>query len=152
MWNPIKARMTARTVSKWIVIRVHFEVKKMDIISILAEEKISEGVKNGAFDNLPGKGRPLELEDLSGVPEELRTGYKMMKNAGFLPEELQIRKEMATLNDLIRCCDDERERASLNQRLSEKKIRFNQLMETREIKKTRKFHQYRNKIYRRLGM
>ncbi len=38
----------------------------------IAEEKIVEAQKAGTFDNLPGKGKPLELEDLSWVPEELR--------------------------------------------------------------------------------
>ncbi|RYM02923.1 DUF1992 domain-containing protein [Sporolactobacillus sp. THM7-7] len=124
----------------------------MNIISILAEEKIQEGLKHGAFHNLPGKGKPLKFEDTSRVPEDLRAGYRMLKNAGYLPKELQLRKEMVTLNDLIRCCDDEDELGRLNHELREKKLRFNQLMEKRALKKTRAFKRYRNKIFNRLHL
>ena len=45
----------------------------------LAEERIKEAQRAGAFDNLPGKGKPLDLEDLSWVPEDLRIGYLVLK-------------------------------------------------------------------------
>lgn len=63
----------------------------MDWMSSIIEEKIQEAIRKGEFDNLPGAGRPLQLEDASGVPEELRTSYKLLKNAGMIPEEMQIR-------------------------------------------------------------
>ena len=47
----------------------------------IAEQRILEAQRAGAFDNLPGKGKPLELEDLSWVPEDLRIGYHVLKNA-----------------------------------------------------------------------
>ncbi|RYL88966.1 DUF1992 domain-containing protein [Sporolactobacillus sp. THM7-4] len=122
----------------------------MSIISILAESRIQEGLKEGAFENLPGKGKPQNFEDLSMVPEDLRLGYKVLKNAGYLPEELQLRKDMVTLSDLIQCCDDEHERTRLNQQLTEKRLRFNMLAEKRSLKKTSAFLKYRNKIFNRL--
>ena len=48
--------------------------------SCLAEERIREAQKNGAFDNLPGKGKPLVLEDFSLVPADLRLAYYVLKN------------------------------------------------------------------------
>ncbi len=45
----------------------------------IAEQRILEAQRKGEFDNLPGKGKPLELEDLSWVPEELRIGYHVLK-------------------------------------------------------------------------
>lgn len=125
----------------------------LDIGFILAEEKIKAAIKKGDFDNLPGKGKPLQLEDLSQVPEELRTSYKIMKNAGMLPEEMQIKKEMVTLEDLIRQCEDEDLRADYERKLSEKTIRFHTLMEKRKLSaSTSTFRNYRSKIYRRLGL
>lgn len=121
----------------------------LGVIELLAEAKIKEAIKAGDLDNLPGKGRPLQLEDLSRVPEDLRTGFKMMKNAGFLPEELQLKKEMVTLNELIACCDDGNELAELKRRLSEKMLRFNRLMEKRSVRRTRTFRNYRSKIFNR---
>ncbi|SFG14791.1 DnaJ family domain-containing protein [Sporolactobacillus nakayamae] len=124
----------------------------MGIIEIMAEEKIQEGLKAGAFDHLPGKGKPLVLEDLSSVPKELRTGYKMMKNAGMLPEELQIKKDIVTLNDLLNCCENEQERARLTKQLRFKQLKFNQLVEKRSIVHTSTFQSYRSRIFNRLHL
>ncbi len=64
----------------------------------------------GAFDNLPGKGRPLELEDMSNVPEELRMAYTILRNAGCLAPELQERKDINRMLDLLEGMEDEKER------------------------------------------
>lgn len=71
------------------------------VISMLAESRIQEAVKNGELDNLPGQGKALVLEDLSHVPAELRIAYKILKNAGCLPPELERRKEIGRLADLL---------------------------------------------------
>lgn len=124
----------------------------MGIIEIMAEEKIKAGLKSGAFDNLPGKGKPLVLEDLSAVPKELRAGYKMLKNAGMLPEELQLRKDIVTLNDLLRCCEDDKERERLSKQLRLKRLKFNQIMEKRSVAHTSVFQSYRSRIFNRLHL
>lgn len=54
-----------------------------DAIALVAEEKIREAIKEGAFDNLPGAGKPLVLEDDSHIPPEFRMAYKILKNAGY---------------------------------------------------------------------
>ncbi|MCO7125823.1 DUF1992 domain-containing protein [Sporolactobacillus shoreicorticis] len=122
----------------------------MGIIEIMAEEKIQEGLKSGAFDHLPGKGKPLVLEDLSAVPKDLRAGYKVLKNAGMLPEELQIKKDMVTLNDLLQCCEDDKERDRLTKQLRYKQLKFSQLMEKRSIAHTSAFQSYRSRLFNRL--
>lgn len=124
----------------------------MGIIEIMAEEKIKAGLKSGTFDNLPGKGKPLVLEDLSAVPKELRAGYKMLKNAGMLPEELQLRKDIVTLNDLLRCCEDDKERERLSKQLRLKRLKFNQIMEKRSVAHTSVFQSYRSRIFNRLHL
>ncbi|UQZ88978.1 DUF1992 domain-containing protein [Deltaproteobacteria bacterium Smac51] len=55
-------------------------------IAIIAERKIREAMEEGQFDNLPGKGKPLKLEDLSHLPPELRMAYTILKNSGYLEE------------------------------------------------------------------
>ncbi|OAQ19963.1 DUF1992 domain-containing protein [Thermosulfurimonas dismutans] len=77
------------------------------IFQRLAEERIREAIRKGEFDNLPGKGKPLKLEDLSLVPEELRLAYKVLKNAGFVPPEVQLQKEIRNLEDLLETLGDE---------------------------------------------
>lgn len=102
----------------------------MDALTHLAEARIREAIARGELDDLPGKGRPLELEDLSRVPEELRAGFLLLKNAGFLPEELELRKETITLRSLIAACEDDGEqRARLQRRLSAKLLRLEVLAE-----------------------
>ncbi|WP_054181088.1 DUF1992 domain-containing protein [Trabulsiella odontotermitis] len=66
-----------------------------------AERHILDAQKSGEFDDLPGTGEPLHLEDDSHIPEELRAGYRLLKNAGCLPPELAQRKEALELRDLL---------------------------------------------------
>jgi len=60
----------------------------MLLVDRLVEEKINIALRQGEFDDLPGKGLPLVLEDNSAIPAELRVGDRLLKNAGFLPAAL----------------------------------------------------------------
>lgn len=86
-------------------------------IQFIAEKRIEEAQARGEFDDLPGRGRPLEPEDMSHVPEELRMAYKILRNAGCLPPELAERKEINRLVDLLEQCEDEQERVRQMQKL-----------------------------------
>jgi hypothetical protein len=103
----------------------------VDLLTQIAEARIREAMARGEFDDLPGKGCPLELEDLSRVPQDLRSGYLLLKSAGVLPEEMEIRKEMVTLEALIDACADSEERTRLRKDLNWKMVRFAMLMERR---------------------
>ena len=50
-----------------------------------------------AFDDLPGSGRPLELDDDRLVPEELRVAWRILKNAGFVPPEIEALRDIDAL-------------------------------------------------------
>ena len=76
----------------------------------LVEKRIQEAQQNGEFDNLPGRGEPMNLEDDSHVPEELRLSYKILKNANCLPPELQLRKEIRQMEDMLDQIPDEKEK------------------------------------------
>ena len=93
------------------------EAHPWSVIQSIAERRIAEAQERGDFDNLPGTGKPLRLEDDSAVPEELRMAYRLLKNAGYLPPELADRKEINTTLDLLEHCHDERERVRHMQRL-----------------------------------
>lgn len=58
-------------------------------------------MERGEFDNLPGKGKPIVQEDLSGVPEDLRMAYKIMKNAGCVPPEVELINEVTSLRRMV---------------------------------------------------
>jgi hypothetical protein len=62
-------------------------------IDIVAERRIVDAMNEGVFDNLPGKGKPLQLDDDLSVPAHLRIQAKILKNSGGVPEWIQTEKE-----------------------------------------------------------
>ncbi|MDA8388107.1 MAG: DUF1992 domain-containing protein [Nitrospiraceae bacterium] len=82
----------------------------LDIFEKIAERKIEEAMREGVFENLAGAGKPLLFEDESFVPEDLRLAYRVLKNAGFSPPEVQLKKEILSLRDLINSLDDDEKR------------------------------------------
>jgi len=82
----------------------------MWLLDQLAEQHIRAAQEKGELSNLPGEGSPLELDDDSHVPAELRSGYRLLKNAGFLPPELEMRREAMEISDLLRNLDPEDQR------------------------------------------
>lgn len=90
----------------------------MDFFERIAENRILEAIEGGLFDNLKGKGKPLNLEDDSNIPPELRMAYKILRNADCLPPELELRKEIVTLQDLVASMEDEAEKLLQMRRLN----------------------------------
>jgi len=82
----------------------------MDVFAKIAERRIIEAMENGEFDNLEGAGKPIHFEDETWVPEDLRVAYRILKNAGCIPPELEIRNEIITMSSLISTIDDDKER------------------------------------------
>ena len=103
----------------------------MYILHNLAERRILEAIREGALDDLALRGQPIPREDSSGVPEELRMGYKILKNAGYLPEELQVKKEILSLQDMLSACTSEDEQQEAQRKLSLRRLQLDMLMEKR---------------------
>lgn len=101
----------------------------MNPLDRLAEQRLAEAIAAGEFDELAGAGKPLALEDLSGVPEDLRAGYLLLKGANVLPEEMQIQKELLSIGGLLRACEEAGARASLEERRRALLLRHEILME-----------------------
>ena len=76
----------------------------------LAEERIRDAIQRGEFDNLPGSGKPLNLEDDRHIPDDLRLAYKILKNADCLPPELELKKEIRKAEELLSSVADEGEK------------------------------------------
>lgn len=68
----------------------------LEAIARVAERKIQEAIEEGKFDNLPGRGKPLLMEEDATTPAHLRMTNKVLKNAGVLPDWLQIQKDIVT--------------------------------------------------------
>jgi hypothetical protein len=115
----------------------------------IIERRIQEAQNRGEFNDLPGRGEPLQMEDDSGVPEDLRLAYKILKNADCLPPELQLKKEIRQMEDLLDGIPDEKEKYRQIKKINYKIMQLNMmgkkspLMEEKEI--------YYKKIVDKLG-
>ncbi len=80
----------------------------MWFLTELAERRIAEAREQGAFDNLPGAGQPLPEEETNPlVPEHQRMAWRVLKNSGFLPPELEMHKEAVALAMQLATTDTE---------------------------------------------
>lgn len=74
----------------------------MNLLDHLAEQRIQEAIAAGQLDDLPGAGRPVEIDDGDAlIPEAVRTAYRLLKNAGYVPPELEHRRQLANTADLL---------------------------------------------------
>ena len=93
----------------------------------IVEQRIKEAMENGEFDSLPGKGKPLLIEDDRHVPEDLRLAYKLLKNADCLPPELLEKKEIFQMEDMLAAIPDEKERYKLIKKINFKIMKLNMM-------------------------
>jgi Domain of unknown function (DUF1992) len=93
------------------------------------DEKIEEAIARGEFDNLPGKGKPLDLDAYFATPEDLRMGYSILKSADIVPEEMELLRQIESLKKSLESSTSQIEKNVLRQQLSEKLTSFNVRME-----------------------
>ncbi|WP_038054760.1 DnaJ family domain-containing protein [Thioalkalivibrio sp. ALJ1] len=79
----------------------------MLLTEVQIEARLANAAQRGEFDGLPGAGRPLVLDDDSAVPKELRMAYRVMKNAGYVPEAVRLRGEVASVEAILQAADDD---------------------------------------------
>lgn len=89
----------------------------MSLIEQIAEHRIREAMARGDFDRLPGLGKPLQLDDDTDVPPELRVAYRILKNAGVVPPELELRRDIATAESLLLAATSPEERTEAGRKL-----------------------------------
>jgi hypothetical protein len=115
----------------------------------IAERRILEAIREGDFDDLPGAGQPLKLEDDSNVPEDLRVAYKVLKNAGYVPKEVALRKEIARTEDLL---DDMEDTKAKYRQLKKLNVLITRLNILRKTSVTLEMDQrYERKLAERFG-
>jgi len=96
------------------------------------EAAIQEAFLRGDFDNLPGKGKPIDLTEYFNTPEDVRVAQSMLKNAGMVPVELELLQEISALKEKLASTKSEIELAKSRKLLDEKQLEFNLLMERRK--------------------
>lgn len=100
---------------------------KMDVFRKIAERKIHEAIEKGELRDLPGRGKPLRLDDETWIPDDLRAAYRILKNAGHIPPELELRNEIVNLRKLIDTIDDDKERLKKLRELNYKIMRLDMM-------------------------
>jgi hypothetical protein len=97
-------------------------------IDKLVEEQISKAMEAGEFEDLPGKGKPIDLRAYFETPEELRLAYSILKSNDFAPQEVEVLKEIDALNkQLESCADTDKDR--LRKEIADKTLAFKLLIE-----------------------
>lgn len=79
----------------------------------LVEKHIAEAQAQGVFDDLPGAGAPLNLDDDALVPEELRAAYRVLKNSGYVPPEVEALRDLREIEHMLERSRDDSERSTL---------------------------------------
>ena len=95
----------------------------------LAQHRIEEAIAAGEFDDLPGRGQPLDLAEYFSHPATERMGVQVLKNANVLPPEVEQLKQIAALEAALTSCPTDEQRKSLQSKLQEKRVAFAMTME-----------------------
>ncbi|HWR43568.1 DnaJ family domain-containing protein [Sporomusa sp.] len=103
----------------------------MDGISRIIERNIKKAIDQGVFDDLPGKGKAQRLADLRFVPPEQRAAFLVLRNSGSLPPEMELRKEIASLEEQLQIAMEE-DKPGIIKAITEKKMFYDILMERRK--------------------
>lgn len=95
----------------------------------LVEALIMEAQERGEFDNLPGKGKPIDLTQYFETPEDIRVAQSVLKNAGMTSPEVMLLKEIAELRQVLAALTDERKKEELQKQIQQKQVEFNLMLE-----------------------
>ena len=104
----------------------------------IVEALIKEAQERGEFDNLPGKGKPIDLTSYFETPEEVRLAQSVLKNAGMTSPEVQLLKEIAELRQLQEALVDETKKQEIRRQIQQKQIEFNLMMERQKRQRSAK--------------
>ena len=95
----------------------------------LVEALIKEAQERGEFDNLPGKGKPIDLSTYFETPEDVRVAQSVLKNAGIASPAVQLLKEIAALKQLLGKTPDEKKKQEIHKQIRDKQIEFDLMLE-----------------------
>ena len=93
----------------------------------IVEKRIKEAQKNGEFNDLPGHGSPLKYEEDRHIPEDLRLAHKILKNANCLPPEIEEKKEIRQMEDMLENIPDEKEKYRQIKKINFKIMQLNMM-------------------------
>lgn len=99
------------------------------------EQQIQKAIAEGAFDNLEGAGKPINLDAYFAAPEDVRMGYSILKSNNFIPEEVDRLKEIGELKEKLKSCADAEEKQKLTKTFNEKNLALALILERNKRRK-----------------
>ena len=97
----------------------------LEAIRLIADRKICEALEKGHLNIESWHNKPLPISNDNMIPGELRMAYKILKNAGYLPPEIETKKEIQQIEDLLATCEDERIRLKQIKKLNYLVLKLN---------------------------
>ncbi len=97
----------------------------MDWMKNLAEQRIAAAQRAGELDDLPGSGKPLPPDNTSGVPPAMRSAVTILSNSGYVPEEVDLLREMNEAREALRSASTETERADRMRDFRDAELKYN---------------------------
>src|SRR5512132_2786859 len=83
-------------------------------------QSLREAQRSGDLQPAPSWGKPLDLNDgYAQTPEELRMAFKALKDAGFVPPEVETMQQIAALREVLNAAPDAPDAEAMRRRLSE---------------------------------
>jgi hypothetical protein len=106
-------------------------------MSYPVEKLIEKWLAEKECEELPGKGKPLDLNEYFSWPEDQRIGLSLLKNSGCVPLEVEQLREIQRLSDEIGKCSDDQARMRLQRRLQEERVQLNLRVEKSRRRRSR---------------
>ena len=83
-------------------------------------QSLRESQRSGELQSAPSWGKPLDLNDgFAQTPDELRMAFKALKDAGFVPPEVETMQQIAVLREQVASNPNAPEADALRKRISE---------------------------------
>jgi hypothetical protein len=104
----------------------------------IVEAMIREAMERGEFDNLPGKGKPIDLTEYFETPEEVRLANSVLKSAGMTSREVDLLREIAELKQMLAALLDEKKKHEIEKQIQQKQVEFGLMMERQKRQRRQK--------------
>ena len=101
------------------------------------EAIIKEAQERGDFDNLKGKGKPIDLNAYFETPEDVRNAYAMLKSAGIVSAEVELLQEIAALKERLTTTYEEKDRSRIKKIIREKQLQFDVMLDRQRRRKSK---------------
>jgi hypothetical protein len=104
----------------------------------IVEAIIKEAMERGEFDNLPGRGKPIDLTEYFETPEEVRLANSVLKNAGMTSREVDLLKEIVELKQILSAIVDEKKKQEIEKQIQQKQVEFSLILERQKRQRRQK--------------